>query len=102
MSLKTEELPGSPEAGLALGQQPSSYQAAQAAASALSAGDAQSLWLVVSLRTGCLIRKRKERERGEPVPKTQKAVTQEALCKAAGAVQQGLHTAEGPRAQEGL
>lgn len=47
------------------------------------------------------IRKRKEREREKPVPKTQKAVTQEALCKAAGAVQQGPHTAEAPGPRRG-
>lgn len=44
---------------------------------------------------------KKEREREKPVPKTQKAVAQEALCEAAGAVQQGPHTAEAPGPSRG-
>ena len=46
-------------------------------------------------------RNKKEREREKPVPKTQKAVAQEALCKAVGAVHQGPHTAEAPGPSRG-
>ena len=54
----------------------------------------------VSLRMCCLDLK-EEREGEKPVPRTQEAVTQEALCKAAGAVQQGQHTAEPPGPRRG-
>jgi len=44
---------------------------------------------------------REKRGRERPVPKTQKAVAQEALCKAVGAVHQGPHTAEAPGPSRG-